>query len=326
MAESKNNVETKTVVNDLIFKELVKRGYSLEGNTRVWNIADSKLWYLTSDQAQAYLDVEKSDKYKKDMIDPEIELLEEAIPKIKNSIVFGNEVTIVDIGCGDGKKAIVPIQILKESHNKIKYCPVDISAYMVERAIEKISKENSVDEIIDFQWNVSDFENMENVTKLLRRGGKELFMMFLGSTLGNFDPHDVLYALQNSMEFGDSLLIGVALSENIDPVEIERAYASKYSDHFLGYVLTELGFDREDIEFGARYRHSRVESYFKINKEKIIIFQDKEIRFNKGDQIIVAYSHKFDKKKLEGIVKLYFANYTFFINKEKTWALILCKK
>ena len=36
-------------INDLIFKELIKRGYSLEGNTRIWNIADSKLWYLTPD-------------------------------------------------------------------------------------------------------------------------------------------------------------------------------------------------------------------------------------------------------------------------------------
>ena len=49
----------KQVINDLIFKELIKRGYSLEGNTRVWNIADSKLWYLTPEQSEAFLDIEK---------------------------------------------------------------------------------------------------------------------------------------------------------------------------------------------------------------------------------------------------------------------------
>ena len=47
-------------INDLIFRELIKRGYSLEGNTRIWNIADSKLWYLTPEQAQSYLDAENS--------------------------------------------------------------------------------------------------------------------------------------------------------------------------------------------------------------------------------------------------------------------------
>ena len=46
-------------INDLIFRELIKRGYSLEGNTRIWNIADSKLWYLTPEQAKAYLDLEE---------------------------------------------------------------------------------------------------------------------------------------------------------------------------------------------------------------------------------------------------------------------------
>ena len=57
----------KTQVNDLIFKELLKRGYSLRGKTRVWNIADSKLCYLTPNQAQAFLDLERSSEYKKDV-------------------------------------------------------------------------------------------------------------------------------------------------------------------------------------------------------------------------------------------------------------------
>ena len=62
-------------INDLIFKELIKRGYSLEGNTHVWNIADSKLWYLTTKQAQAYLDLESSKVYKNEVIQKEIDLI-----------------------------------------------------------------------------------------------------------------------------------------------------------------------------------------------------------------------------------------------------------
>ena len=53
-------------VNDLIFKELLKRGYKLEGETRVWDIADSKLWYLTPKQAQGFLDLSKTEGYKKE--------------------------------------------------------------------------------------------------------------------------------------------------------------------------------------------------------------------------------------------------------------------
>ena len=76
MVKAQKTNGAKPVINDLIFKELIKRGYSLEGNTRVWNIADSKLWYLTPEQAQAYLEaVEKAPDYKLAMIDTEINLL-----------------------------------------------------------------------------------------------------------------------------------------------------------------------------------------------------------------------------------------------------------
>ncbi|HTY44299.1 MAG TPA: L-histidine N(alpha)-methyltransferase, partial [Patescibacteria group bacterium] len=166
-------------INDLIFKELIKRGYSLEGKTRVWNIADSKLWYLTPEQAQAYLDLEGSPEYKKEMIDAEMELIKESMPDISQRVLNKKkEIIIIDIGCGDGKKAIFPIQSLK-SKAKIIYCPIDISGYMVEKSIENIKK-TDIAEIVQFQWNISDFENLENVTRLLRIGGRELFMLFLG--------------------------------------------------------------------------------------------------------------------------------------------------
>jgi len=52
-------------INDLVFKEVLKRGYNQEGKTRVWNLADSKLWYLTPKQAQGFLNLEETKDYKK---------------------------------------------------------------------------------------------------------------------------------------------------------------------------------------------------------------------------------------------------------------------
>lgn len=314
---------SKPQINDLIFKELIKRGYSLEGNTHVWDISDSKLWYLTPEQAQAYLDVEKSPEYKKTMIDVEIALLKKSMNDIAKEVVRGNELIIMDIGCGDGKKAIVPIEFLKKQC-KITYCPIDISGYMVEKAKENIEKLN-VDKVVKFRWNISDFENLENVTPLLRNGSKELFMLFLGSTLGNFDMHEVLYAIRESMDFGDSLLIGVALNK-LSPEELIKSYHSKYSDSFLGKVLEQVGFRRDEIEFGVRFRNYRVESFYTVKDSKTIRFQDKEVRFRKGDQIIVAVSYKYNENQFEDAISLYFGNYKFYLNEEKTWALVLCKK
>jgi uncharacterized SAM-dependent methyltransferase len=319
----KKKAETK--VNDLIFKELIKRGYSLEGNTRVWNIADSKLWYLTQEQAQAYLDaVEKAPDYKREMIDKEIDLLDKSMPDIIKNIVKGKEIIIVDIGCGDGKKAVVPIEYLKK-YVKIIYCPIDISSYMVERAIEKISK-TEVDKVVQFKWNISDFENLGNVTSLLRRNHNELFMLFLGGTLGNFELHETLYAISESMDPGDSLLIGVALSNKASPDMLAESYRTKEADLFLGKVLEQIGFSREEIEFGARFRNSRVECFYTLKTDKIIDFQGKKVYFFKGDQIIISYSYKYNSRQFEDAIKLYFKNYKFYLNDNKSWALVLCKK
>ena len=315
----------KPQINDLIFRELIKRGYSLEGNTRIWDIADSKLWYLTQEQAQAYLDLDQSEEYKTRMVDNEIELLKEVIPKIIKKNSFKENMTLVDVGCGDGRKAIVPIDILKKDH-KINYCPIDISAYMVNEAIKNISKLDGVDKIVNFQWNVSDFENLENVTELLRKSDKELLILFLGSTIGNFETHDLLYSLQNSMEFGDSLLIGVSLDNTKDGTELAEGYITPEVDNFLGHVLIGLGFSRNELEFGARYRHRRVECFYEVKKNKRIKFQDKEINFYKGDQVVVSHSHKYTQKELENSIKLYFAKYELYTNKEKDWTLLFCQK
>ena len=99
-------------INNLIFKELIKRGYSLEGNTRIWNIADSKLWYLTPEQAQAFLDLEDEKEYKKTVTQQELDLIDENTKEILEK--SGNEpINIIDVGCGDGRKASIFIEKFK---------------------------------------------------------------------------------------------------------------------------------------------------------------------------------------------------------------------
>ena len=144
-------------VNDLIFKELIKRGFKIEGKTRVWNIADSKLWYLTPEQAQGFLDLSKTKEYKEFIIDKEISLIKEHLKDFVN-ILPGKSCNIIDLGCGDGKKASLFIKELAK-HMRIRYCPVDISSYMVSKAAKTI-REMKIGEVLEFKWNISDFENL----------------------------------------------------------------------------------------------------------------------------------------------------------------------
>jgi len=312
-------------VNDLIFKELIKRGYSLEGRTRVWNISDSKLWYLTPEQAQAYLDLEKSKEYSGYMFEIEIELLKKFLPEISEKVLHGSAVNIIDIGCGDGKKAVPVIEVL-DTKTKLRYCPIDISGYMVSKAIEKISKLNR-GEVVKFRWNISDFDNLENVSSLLRDAEyRQNLFLFLGSTISNFEMHEVMYEITESMDtHQDYLLMGVALS-NAKPEEVVKSYRTKFVDDFLGRALLELGFSRGEIEMDVRYRNSRIEIFYTLKNDKTLRFGDKTLYFLKGDQIMVGLSYRYNEKTLKDALRLYFKTAKFYFNKDKTWALILCKK
>lgn len=312
-------------VNDLIFKELIKRGYSLEGKTRVWNIADSKLWYLTPEQAQAYLNLEGARDYSKAMFNVEIDMLEKYMKEISERVLNGNTVNIIDIGCGDGKKAVPIINYLNEKA-KLRYCPIDISSYMVSKAIDKIGKLNK-GEVVQFKWNISDFDNLENVSSLLRDSEyRQNFFLFLGSTISNFELHEVMYEIVEAMDSGtDYLLMGVALT-NSHVEDIVKSYNTPLVDSFLSKVLTQIGLKKEDLELNVRFRRSRIEILYTIKKDIKLDFGDQSIYFIKGDQIIVAVSYRYNETEIKKAIKLYFKDVKVFLNKDKTWALMLCRK
>jgi uncharacterized SAM-dependent methyltransferase len=321
LAVSKKKQQPK--INDLIFKELIKRGYSLEGNTRVWNIADSKLWYLTPEQAQAYLDVENSSEYQQDATNIEYSLLGDNVSEILDKIGPG-PINVVDLGCGDGKKAAFLVKKMKG--RKIRYCPIDISGYMVEKASKTFSNLD-IEEIIAFQYNISDFENLENLTPLLRMGEfkKNLFLL-LGYTLGNFEVNELLYEIRTAMKDNDVLVVVSGIGNKKWEEWAASKKSDKKMDNFFGMIPCQIGLKRDEIEFGARFKNSRVEYYYTILNDRRIIFQDKSVGFSKGDQIIVAVSYKHDKHDLKTYLNMHFNDVLVKTSADSSTAMAICKK
>ena len=294
-------------INDLIFKELIKRGYSLEGNTRVWNIADSKLWYLTPEQAQGYLDLDETSLYKENTDQSQGEELLRANLNEILSELEEDKVNIVDLGCGNGEKAAFLIGLLA-GKVKVRYCPIDISAHMVKKAIETVSK-LPIEEVIEFQWNISDFENLENVSPLLKKGDfKRNIFLILGNTIGNFDIHEILYQIRSAMNQGDLLIIDAARDDKKHEERAEHYRKSKDFDEWMSAVPIQLGLKKEDLDFGVRFKQPRLEVYYTINKDKTITFQNKTVNFYKGDQIIILTAYKYPEEDLASFFYMYFDN------------------
>jgi len=322
MADDNKGPETSSEINGLIFKELIKRGYSLEGNTRVWNIADSKLWYITPEQAQGYLDLEDSESYQALASGPEYELIENNIDEVIERI--GNEpVNVVDLGCGDGNKAAHIVEHLISKGLEVRYCPIDISGYLVQKAVETFSKKK-IGEIVETKWNISDFENLDNVIPLMDSGKfkKNLFLL-LGQTLGNFELNEILYSIRNAMRKKD---IFVAVVGVVHPKWEERAKNAKNDkkmNSFLAHIPRQLGLKEDEIEFGSRFKNSRIEFYYTIKVDKKVTLYDKSVYFQKGDQVIVLVAYKKEKQELLEIMNMHFDEVLMKIHSDNATALII---
>ncbi len=310
-------------VNDLIFRELTKRGYRLEGKTRIWDLADSKLWYLTPSQAQGFLDLEKTEGYKESIIHKEVSLIKENISIILKNLPF-KQYNLIDLGCGDGKKAALFIKEFTK-HLDLRYCPIDISSYMVDKAAQMIRQLN-IGDVLDFKWNISDFENLENVMPLFRDSTfKHHFMMLLGNTFGNFEKGEVLEGIKNSMNSQDVLLIGNGISNGKSNHWIKE-YKDEQINKWLIRIPILLGLTKKDIEYEVRFVNSRIEEMYILKQDKTIRHLSNEIKFKKGDVVIVAISYKYSKSDFKKVIERYFKNVQIYTDKEETYALAICKK
>lgn len=310
-------------INDLVFGELFKRGFELEGSTRVWSVEDSKLWYLTSRQAKGFLNASMQGKYKKSVFDKEVKLIKKHLREI-SSFIPENSCNIVDLGCGDGKKAALFIKEMSKN-KKLRYCPIDISSYMVSKAAGTINEMNCA-ELLEFKWNISDFENLENITPLFREKGFEKHLMVLtGNTMGNFDCEDILSWVKNSMKKGDVLVIGNGLvGENKNKNAFD--YKNRGLNEFLSETIRQIGLKKDDVEFNTRFNKKRVELFYTLKKDKTIRHAGKKVEFRKGDLIITGISYKYSKKELRKILLGFFSFVKIYSDEKNSYALAVCKK
>jgi uncharacterized SAM-dependent methyltransferase len=310
------------MVNDLIFKELLKRKYTLVGNTRVWDIADSKLWYLTQNQAKGFFDVEKNKNYFKSTTQKEISLIKSNLPEFTKKLKE-KAYNLIDLGCGDGRKAAMFINDFSKTID-VRYCPIDISSYMVNSASETMRKMKFKD-VLEFNWNISDFENLENVIPLFRGiKHKHNFLILLGNTIGNFEGNEILHTIRKTMTKGDYLLIGNGIIKN-NSKELLKGYYNKEMIDFWIQPLILLGFNKNDVEYRVRFEHSRMEMYFNILRDKNITNLGKTIEFKKEDIILVGISYKYKKEEIENKLKQEFKHVKMYIDSTETYAIALCK-
>lgn len=310
-------------INDTIFKELIKRGYSKRGGSRVWDISDSKLWYLTPELISGFLALENYEPYKKHINEPELALIKEHAASVA-AHAESKTFNLVDLGCGDGHKAEAFVKYLPKDVS-VRYCPVDFSSLLLSKAVQRIRglKNSKVKSIKKLK---SDFTNVEDIAAVLRNSDYQKNVhLLLGSTLSMFELNDLLYGLSNGMFSGDILVIGNGVRKGQRFVGLDK-YKSKLFDEWFIHIMHGLGFEKDEVKYDARFANGRLEGFYKVLADKTVTHEGKKIIFRKGDEVIVGIQYKYYPSELQKFCEMYFRKVVLHKDETNEFALIICVK
>jgi L-histidine N-alpha-methyltransferase len=215
-------------------------------------------------------------------------------------------VAVAELGSGSGKKTRWILEALGR-RQRTYYYPVEISRTalaMCERELRDIDAVS----MVGFER-----EYLEGLLEVAscREPGQHLFVLFLGSTIGNFDrPAGLkfLAEVRSILEAGDSLLLGTDLEK--PAAQLLRAYddeigvTAAFNLNLLARVNRELDadFDLSQFAHTAKINHHArsVEMHLVSNRRQTVSIPAAEVvvEFLEGETIWTESSHKYSSDEI----------------------------
>jgi len=210
---------------------------------------------------------------------------------------------LVELGSGSGSKARWLLSQLA-SRNPVTFCPIDISESALHRCWLDLGQMDSVG-VVPFA--ASFLEGLQQAVRL-RDANKPLVVLFLGSTIGNFDREEArmfLSEIRQVLRSGDFLFLSTDLEK-----EVRRLIAA-YDDsigvtaafnlNLLNRINRELQgkFALSQFRHEARYdeQERRIEMHLRsLTDQKVSIGPDFSVEFRRGETIRTECSYKFRRE------------------------------
>ena len=210
---------------------------------------------------------------------------------------------IAEFGSGSGRKTRPVLEALAPD----RYFPIDLSAAALDRCRRELC-------------GLSEIEPLEatylNGLDSIPRNGAPLLLLFLGSTIGNFDVRcrdDFLRQVRARLRPHDAMLIGCDLLKPIDTMldayDDPTGVTASFNLNLLGRIDRELGgdFDLRAFAHEARYNSDlrRIEMHLRSRVDQKAAIREArfECRFRAGETIWTESSHKFDADEIPGIAR-----------------------
>ncbi len=155
---------------------------------------------------------------------------------------------------------------------------------------------------------------------------KRNIIFFLGNSINNSDINEALFNFRNSMSESDVLVLDSVIDVDGQEGCLEFYGVDDSIHEWLIKIPESLGFKKEDLEIGTRFKNNRVEIFFKINNKKTIKKDENEIVFNEGDEIIALVSYRYKIEDFRSFLTMNFNQVEIKSNKKGSLVIVLCKK
>jgi L-histidine Nalpha-methyltransferase len=215
-------------------------------------------------------------------------------------------VAVVELGSGSGKKTRWLLEALGRRQSTFYY-PVEISRSalaMCERELRDIDSISIVGFAREYLDGLLEASGQ-------RRRGERLLVLFLGSTIGNFDRSagvKFLAKARRILEPGDSLLLGTDLEKPSPQVlpayDDELGVTAAFNLNLLARINRELDADfdlRQFAHVAMINREARsIEMHLRSKRRQTvnIAAAELEVEFQEGETIWTESSHKFSPEEI----------------------------
>jgi dimethylhistidine N-methyltransferase len=215
-------------------------------------------------------------------------------------------VMVAELGSGSGQQTRWLLEALAR-RQRVNYYPIDISGSALFRCQQELGQMDMVS-IVGFERAYLD--GLQEVAAR-RREGERLLVLFLGSTIGNFDRpagDQFLREVRSILREGDALLLTTDLEKPVptlilaydDPAGVTAAF----NKNLLARINHELGgdFDLVNFEHVVRWDETerRIEMHLRSKVWQRVTIRKAGFRFylREGETIWTESSHKYDPREV----------------------------
>jgi L-histidine Nalpha-methyltransferase len=208
---------------------------------------------------------------------------------------------VAELGSGSGKKTRYILEAVSRIHPTFYY-PIEISPAALAACERELGQ---IDMVSILGYEQTYLDGLRSVTGRLREQD-HLLVLFLGSTIGNFDREagdEFLREVRETLRFGDALLLGTDLEKD-EEVQLlayddPTGVTASFNLNLLARVNRELGanFDLKKFAHEARWNagERRIEMHLRSLKKQSVSIPKAEmvVAFQEGETIWTESSHKY---------------------------------